>query len=503
MEQPKFPRLAYNTISAAGATMAAIMGLIADIMLAINVTMEQTNAYFGIFLYMVLPAVLVFGLLLIPVGMYREYRRWQRGEGGKAPKWPMVDLNNRAHRNATIIFLSGTAVFVIMSSVGSYQAYHYTESVTFCGTTCHTVMEPEHTAYMQSPHAHVSCTECHVGYGAGWYAKSKLSGSYQVYAVLTDVYPRPIPTPINNLRPARETCEECHWPEKTYGVEQRQFTHFLYDSANSRWSMNMLIKTDTGEPGQGQRAGIHWHINKDIKVEYIARDEKRQDVPWVRVTDKKSGKVTIYQDSATPLEAAAIEQAPKRTMDCIDCHNRPSHVYHAPDYAIDRGIEGGQIDRSLPYIKRIAVEAMAAEYGTKDSAFAGIESKIRGVYQDAGGEFFAANQTKIDLAVAGTRQAYGDNIFPVMKARWSAYPNNVGHFFYKGCMRCHDGNHQSDSGVKISHECNACHTIMAQGVDGAVERDTTGAGLEFKHPIDIDEAWKETGCFECHSGVQP
>jgi hypothetical protein len=496
MEQPRFPRLAYNPISVAGAVLAVVMGLIALVMLIISASMAETNAYFGIFVYMLLPALLILGLLLIPLGMLREWRAWQRGEGVPDRKWPYIDLNKKRHRNATLVFIVGTGIFAILSAVGSYQAFHFTESVTFCGTTCHRVMEPEHTAYLQSPHARVACTECHVGYGAGWYAKSKLSGSYQVYATLLNKYPRPIPTPIHNLRPARETCEECHWPEKTYGTGLRKFTHFMYDDANTRYSFMMMLKTDTGEPQQGQRAGIHWHINRDIKIEYIARDERRQDIPWVRVTDKKTGTQTVFQDTAQPLDQATIDASEKRTMDCIDCHNRPSHVYHSPDFAIDRAIEMGQVDASIPGIKKVAVDALTIEYGTQDSAMAGIATAITGHYQgtDVGSE-------KISRAVAGAQAAFSQNIFPHMKARWSAYPNNLGHFNDRGCMRCHGGLHQSDKGVKISHNCNACHTILLQGTDAAVERDTTGAGLEFKHPADIDDAWKETGCYECHQGV--
>jgi hypothetical protein len=90
-----------------------------------------------------------------------------------------------------------------------------------------------------------------------------------------------------------------------------------------------------------------------------------------------------------------------------------------------------------------------------------------------------------------------------MKVRWSVYPNNIGHFSDIGCMRCHDGLHESQDGAVITHDCDACHTIIAQGPAGDLERATTAAGLEFKHPEDIDRVWKEWGCYECHTGVQP
>ncbi|MCC6962673.1 MAG: NapC/NirT family cytochrome c [candidate division Zixibacteria bacterium] len=501
--RPRLPRLAYNWISSFGAFIALATALVIIVMLLISFTMEQTSAYFGIFLYMVLPAILICGLILIPIGMFREWRRWKRGESSELPRWPLVDLNNPRHRNATAIFVVGTVLFFAISAVGSYQAYHYSESVKFCGTTCHTVMEPQYTAYQASPHARVACVECHVGTGASWYAKSKLSGAYQVYAVMANVYPRPIATPIRNLRPARETCEECHWPEKTYGQELRTFTHYMYDEDNPKWSIDMRIITDTGEPHAGQKAGIHWHINPDIKIEYIARDYGRQDIPWVRVTEKSTGAVTLYEDEANPLDPAARDTLAVRVMDCIDCHNRPSHIYRSPDYAVDRSLQAGFIDPTLPGIKALAVEAMAAEYDTKDAALSAISTRINDHYKEAGLLDDPARHSAVDSAIVAVQHAFTQNIFPYMKARWDVYPNNIGHFNDIGCMRCHAGNHKSSAGAAITHDCSACHTIVTQGPAGAMERDSTGLGLEFKHPVDIDDAWKETGCYECHAGVQP
>ena len=98
-------------------------------------------------------------------------------------------------------------LLVVISAVLSYRAYQFTDSVAFCGATCHTPMKPEYTAYQDSPHARVPCVGCHVGPGATWYVRSKLSGTYQVYAVFRDVYPRPITTPISDLRPVQQACE--------------------------------------------------------------------------------------------------------------------------------------------------------------------------------------------------------------------------------------------------------------------------------------------------------
>jgi len=503
MERRKLPRLAYNWISITGALLAAFTAFLTAIFMLISFIAGVNNPYLGIFLYMMLPPVFIFGLVMIPFGMWRQWRRTVRGEVSETLQWPFIDFNKSSHRNAFIVFVVGTSIFVSGGAVIGYQAYHFTESVTFCGTTCHAIMEPEYTAYQNSPHARVPCTECHVGSGAGWYTKSKLSGLYQVYATMRHIYPTPIPTPVENLRPAQQTCEQCHWPKHFFGAQQKQFDHYKYDSMNTHWPISLLIKTGGGDPQAGHTAGIHWHMNIGFKVEYIARDKRRQVIPWMKITDKQTGKSTIYQDESNPLTAEEIAKAEPRTMDCVDCHNRPSHIYRAPDYAIDAAILTNQIPASLPDIKKVAVESMAAEYGTKDSAMAAINRTIMDYYRNSYPDSLEAYKDRIASAVTGTQRAYANNIFPLMKVRWSEYPINIGHFTSPGCMRCHDGNHKSDEGVAVTRDCNSCHTILAQGSGERAQVTSTEAGLPFEHPEDIGDAWKESGCYECHTGVQP
>ncbi len=503
MEKRKLPRLAYNWTSAAGALIALVAGSVIIFLLGVNLIIGITNPYLGIVLYLLLPVFLVIGLILIPLGMYIKWRAWQRTGEIPAFKWPSIDLNIRRHRNAALIFILGSLLFVLVSSVGIYQAYHFTDSVAFCGTVCHKVMKPEYTAYRKSPHARVACVSCHIGPGAGWYAKSKITGLYQVYAVAADVYPRPIPTPIKDLRPARETCEECHWPSYFFGARQRQFSHYRYDEANTRWTINMLVKVGGSIPGAARASGIHWHTDKDIRIEYMPRDKKRQDIPWVRVTERLTGKSTVYQDITNPLPGTAPGGAAIRTMDCMDCHNRPSHDFHSPDYAVDNAISTGQIDRSIPEIKLTAVDAMAKEYKSEQEAESGITNSITGFYRNKYPEQYLKNVQEINNAVLATRSAYNTNVFPFMKARWAEYPNNIGHFIFRGCMRCHDGNHKSSAGEAIPNDCRTCHIILAQGNGKQPEQLDLRTGLDFRHPVDIGDAWKGGVCYECHTGVRP
>ncbi len=499
----KLPGLVNNWISGIGAVIASVAFIIIVILLGLDFITGFTNQYLGILAYMVIPPVLIIGLLLMPFGMYLKWRVAKKTGEMPNQKWPYIDFNDGRHQRAAVVFIIGTILFVAMSAYGTYEAFHYSESVAFCGTLCHTVMQPEYVTYKHSPHARVKCTECHVGAGAGWYTKSKLSGAYQVYAVTVNNYPRPIPTPIENLRPARETCEQCHWPEKFFGSQQYQNDHYLYDEYNTHWPINMLMKTGGGDPDKREISGIHWHVSSGYEVEYIARDEDRQDIPWVRLTNRQTGEKIVFQNSDDPLEDKDMAGSEIRRMDCMDCHNRPSHIYNSPDFAVDQYIQFGKISRDLPEIKRVAVEAMAEEYITSEEAMAAIKSAIVDYYAEEHTEIYESDKDKVEAAAVMVQELYSSNIFPEMKARWSDYPNNIGHFYTAGCMRCHEGKHESEQGDAITHDCTACHKILSQG-SGEMAQFTTGAeGLEFRHPVDMGEAWREMGCYECHGGTQP
>ncbi len=499
----RFPRLVYNSISAIGLAALLVTILLMTALYVIGIFARETNPYLGIFLYMVLPPVLLLGLILVPLGMLRKWLKMKKSGEEEYPSWPYIDLNKKSHRNAALVFIFGAILFILISAVGAYEAYHYTESVTFCGKTCHTVMKPEHVAYQNSPHARVPCVSCHVGPGADWFAKSKLSGAYQVYAVLADKFPRPIPTPIENLRPARETCEQCHWPERFFGGQQRVFEHYMYDEENTHWPINMLVKVGGGNPETGLTSGIHWHTFIHNQIEYIARDEHRQDIPWVKSTNLQTGREIIYQNTDDPLTKEEIANGELRVLDCMDCHNRPSHIYYPPDHAIDEAIFTGRIDSTLPEIKRIAVEAMAADYDSEKAAWHGIANVITDFYVQEYPEVLAERLEDINQAIKSTQERFSQNIFPEMGVRWEKYPNNIGHFINPGCMRCHEGNHVSKDSDIITKECRSCHTILSQGSGDRFRMAETEEGLEFVHPEDIDEAWKEMGCYECHDGTQP
>lgn len=494
----RLPSVYYNWISLIGTALALVSLSIIAFLYVLDLASAGTSPYYGIITYMILPVGVIVGLILIPIGMLIERRRREGGGGGFIPSQLMIDFTNPSHRYAIAAFLVITAIFLIGTAVGSYEAYHYTETVEFCGEVCHKIMEPEYTTYQQSPHARVTCAECHVGEGANWYVKSKLSGAYQVYAAIAGVYPRPIPTPVENLRPARETCEQCHWPDKFYGAREKEINRYRADEKNTHWKIDLLLKVGGKKTDASPHTGIHWHI--DNKVEYIARDSLRQDIPWVRVT-YNNGETVTYNSMYDPLPDSVLSNSEPRVIDCIDCHNRPTHIYQAPVDLVDNAIYTGQISKSLPFIKQQAVYALRAKYTTEDSALTGIETGVRNFYQDNYPEVADTMQAEINQAIATLKTSYSNNFFPYMKVRWDTHPNNIGHSKSLGCYRCHNGNMADESGDTITHECTACHTILSEGEGTKVRyADNPNEGLEFKHPIDIGEAWRSMSCSECHDG---
>ncbi|MDZ7372778.1 MAG: NapC/NirT family cytochrome c [candidate division KSB1 bacterium] len=491
----------YNPISFVGGAIAGVSLAIFCLLFFLQLVGEQENPYYGLFLFIVVPAFLILGLLLVPVGAYVEVQRRKR-RGIAAPSFPVIDLNDRRHRAYLFGAVLGVVIFLLLSAVGSYEAYHYTDSVDFCGRLCHEVMKPEDTLYRQSPHARVRCVDCHVGAGANWYVRSKLSGLYQVYATVANVYPRPIPTPIENLRPAQETCEQCHWPEQFYGAQQKLFHHFLPDEHNSEWQINMLIKTGGGSPRTGLATGIHWHMNIANRVEYLATDARRQEISWVRFTNKRTGETRVYVDSSSPVTPEEADTLKVRVMDCMDCHNRPTHIYRSPAQIVNLALATGRLKGDLPWIKRVATEALGQEYATTQGALDTIALTLREFY---GSEYpeLAKDGAVLDSAIATLQELFQLNFFPEMRARWDRYPDNVGHLYFKGCYRCHDGKHVDAEGRAITNECTACHTIVWQGRPDSLEISHTSEGLPFRHPVDVGTAWQEMGCSDCHAGMLP
>jgi NapC/NirT cytochrome c family protein len=484
-----------NPISIIGLALAAVALLNIIFLFFVDLTNPHPSPYIGILAYMVAPGFLILGLAVTLFGAF-YYRKRQLVATGEGSRYLRLDLNDPSQRGAVAFFLTFIVVFVLMSVVGSYRGYEYTDSVQFCGQLCHTVMSPEFTAYQQSPHARVGCVDCHVGAGATWYVRSKLSGARQVFKTALNTFPRPIPTPVHNLRPAQETCEQCHWPKKFYGAQLKVFNHYGSDEKNTPRQIRMLIKTGGGDPATGESEGIHWHMNISNEISYVASDEQHQVIPYVHVKDTQ-GRVTEYVAKDSTLSKDQIAKAPRHRMDCVDCHNRPTHIYVPPDISVDRSLSARRLDITLPFLKQQAVTALTGNYATTDAAMQGIAKTIFEFYKSKYPDLTRTKETEIRAAIDEAQRIYRLTMFPEMKVDWKTHPNNIGHFYFPGCFRCHDGNHVSAEGKVIPKDCDTCHTILTQQ-ENAVNI-ASAPGVPFKHPVDLGDM-TAVNCSDCHSG---
>jgi NapC/NirT cytochrome c family, N-terminal region len=460
----------------------------------IDLSSEHPSPYVGILAYMVAPAFLVLGLSMVPFGVWYD-RRKRRQHPAEPIRYLHVDFNDPSQRGALTFIFTFVVAFIGLSVVGSYKAYEFTDSVQFCGQLCHSVMAPEFTAYQLSPHARVACVDCHVGAGATWYVKSKLSGARQVFATTFNTYPRPIPTPVHNLRPAAQTCEQCHWPKKFYGAQLKVFTHFSSDEKNTPRQIRMLIIVGGGDPATGAPEGIHWHMNISNEITYIATDDQRQVIPYIHVKDHQ-GRVTEFFAKDSTLTKEQIAKSPRRLMDCVDCHNRPTHIYVPPDLSVDNSLLAKRLDASLPFLKQQSVTALTANYPTTPAAMQGIAKSIGSFYESKYPDLAKGKQLEIRSAIDELQRIYRNTTFPEMKLNWQTHPNNIGHFYFNGCFRCHDGQHVSPDGKAIAKDCQICHSVLSQEEGGV-----SMAALQkvsFQHPIDLGDM-TQVNCSDCHA----
>lgn len=447
--------LGSNLISLVGVVLVTTAGILWVFLLPTMIRGSARDPYLGILQFMVLPGVFFAGLALIPLGIWWFRKR----HPDQVPQvFPPLDLGNARFRRLLMFLGITTVLNLIIGGQLTYRAVHYMESVSFCGQTCHVVMKPEFTAYQNSPHSRVDCVSCHIGPGANWFVKSKISGSWQVISVSLNLYPRPIPTPVHNLRPARETCEVCHWPQKYGGDRVRIINTYSEDEKNTNAKSVLLMHIGGGN---GYR-GIHGaHMGPGVEMRYAHSDEQRQKIPWVEY--KKGGDVRTYK--AEGYTADGPGNLSVRTMDCMDCHNRPSHTFELPNRAIDRSITDGSIDGTLPFIKKAGMEIIQANYPTTEASEKEIPARLLAYYQKNHPDLYAARKADIERSAKALMAAYARNVFPEMQVKWSTYPNNIGHTDFNGCFRCHDERPASKGERTITQDCNTCHTLLAMEED--------------------------------------
>ncbi len=495
---PRYFPLWNNAISIGGIFLIILAIILLLTFGLFNLITPTANPYVDIVGYLILPVLLVAGLLITPVGiLFKSWRLHRRDPSQKlAFRFPRIDLNDPVQRRAAKFVVGLTFVMLPVAGISGYHGYHYTDSTEFCAYACHSVMEPQATAYERSPHARVSCAECHIGAGASWFVKSKLSGTRQVFATWRDSYQRPIPPAITHLRPARETCERCHWPKKFYGAQLTRIVNYSSDQNNTRAKIDMLLKIGGGDESSGRAEGIHMHMALAGRIDYIATDDKLQVIPWVRMIDD-NGSELIYRSDGRP-STDPLPEGRIRQLDCMDCHNRPAHKFRSPQRAVDIYLDVGNIDTTLPYIKREAVAVLVVDYPDVQSAKAQIGRHLADFYRQNYPDIWQARKASVDQAIDKVREIYSTNFFPDMQVDWQTYPDNIGHKNSAGCFRCHAGDHVNQYGERISHDCNICHTFL-----NAVEQNDQGGLIqegEFIHPVKLAGRHTDLRCHQCHSG---
>jgi len=413
------------------------------------------NPYASIITYLILPGGMITGLIIIPIAGYLRRRQWYKH--GISRDHLQINLSDHRHRRFVVVFIALTVINVSILAVVAYEGYHFTDSAYFCGQVCHQVMEPEYTVYQRSAHARIPCVDCHIGPGADWFVRAKISGLRQVVSVVTDSYSRPIPVPVEHLRPARDTCELCHWPEKFHGKKVKIFTHFTNEDQLEPEVNEMALHIGGRNPQSNVFEGIHWHVSNNVEVRYLAADKKRLQIARVKVNRPDGTEEEFVKED---VEIPAGQELPWRTMDCIDCHNRPTHVYDLPEERVDFGLLSQKINPEIPGIREDSLQVLTTDYSSREEAEEKMISDLLALQSARG--LSQANRYEADITAAGQYLllTYLANVWPAMNIKWGTYMGHLGHQHAEegyGCFRCHDDEHVTPAGNSISQECDLCH----------------------------------------------
>jgi nitrate/TMAO reductase-like tetraheme cytochrome c subunit len=411
----------------------------------------SANPYIGIVLDLFLPGLFILGLVLIPIGIW--FRRRQLLAAGTVPAaYPTIDLHNPAFRHGIEIVVIATFINFVIVGTATYRGVSYMDSPHFCGQSCH-VMAPQWTAYQVSSHSHVDCVECHVGSGMKSYVQAKVNGTKQLIEVTFHTWPTPIRAPLNELRPARATCEACHSPTRFVGEKLLVKTTFGDDVKNSM-TRTVLVLHLGGVDSVSHFSGIHGHHLNNF--EYVATDNTLQTILSVTATNPDGSRTEyISSDAKGPIQGV------RRTMDCIDCHNQATHVFQTAEDAIDEAMLDGTPNPSLPFVHKEGLQLIQATYSSQAEADQKITSDFEDFYRSQYPQIWSSQRAQIDASAQRLIAIYDRNVFPSMKITWGTYPNNIGHMAYPGCFRCHDGSHTSKDGKTLSNDCSLCHNLLA------------------------------------------
>lgn len=454
--------LVRSRVSMAGAVVSGLIFPVLVILLFIDMQGIVQNPYFGFLIYMVMGPLFVIGLITMLVGQILFRDREEIGLFTLEYIREQLNMPGRFIRVRKLIYISSFLAFFTLVVIGvvSYTGFHYTETIGFCGQFCHDVMEPQYISHLNSPHSRIACVKCHISGSSDLATRSKVSGVKMIFSTIFGKYERPIKNPIQSLRPDREVCEQCHRPEVFHGDKLYIKDYFLADEQNTQVQTVLLMRIGSSGYRDGKAQGIHWHVSPDHHTYYRSARDEQDRITEVKLVDH-DGRMFIFNNQQEPADKRLVAEG-YRLMDCMDCHNRPTHVFLPATEAIDRKIGGGAIPRTLPFIKKAALEVIRKKYNSKEEARRGIASGIKDWYAENRPDVPANRQAELEQAVNAIYQAWAENVFPEMGIGWETYRNNLAHESGKGCFRCHFDGFQTTEGRGIPSGCDLCHFILAE-----------------------------------------
>ncbi|MCB2184519.1 MAG: NapC/NirT family cytochrome c [Desulfobulbaceae bacterium] len=453
-----------SKLSVLGGIILSVLTPVLLVSIFFDIQGNVQNPYFGFLIYLILGPLFILGIIFLLIGSFVS--RGKEDIGLFTFEYLEEQFNRPGRysriRRHLLLTVSITLFTLFLVGLVSYTGFHYTESTAFCGQFCHQVMEPAYSTYKNSPHSQISCVECHIGKSSQWLVRAKFSGAKQLLAVMTDSYPRPIPQPVTTLRPERETCEQCHRPAMFHGDKLYIKNRFLPDESNTHVQTALLMRVGSGGYKGMKAHGIHWHVSEDHQISYRHTDEKQEKITQILLHN--DGKEIIFnkKDANSPLSKS--KQGQVRKMDCMDCHNRPTHVFKSPDQALDEKMVTGVISPSIPFIKKKSLEVITQKHASSEIAMLTISRTLKEWYSENYPDFIQqqGNKALLDSAIQGAQEAYTENVFHDMNVTWGTYKDFIGHQDGTGCFRCHNEDFESDTGQIITNECDTCHIILAE-----------------------------------------
>jgi hypothetical protein len=488
-----------------GAALALLAGLLAGAGLAHDLAASHPGVRAGMWTYMVVPPFIGAGLALLAADVLLYAWRRQRS-GQPLDVWGEWGLSiQRLSRWTLGLGLGLGGLLALGAGLFSWRAYHYVESVPFCGQLCHVPMTPQFTAHRDSGHANVSCVECHVGPGIKSFIRAKVSGLRQLQQIALNTFPRPIRAAEEHIPAADGTCKRCHWEDKHWGTKSDGRVRYGYDMENSARYLELQLPIGGGTSAHGVAGGIHQHMLRH-KLLFRPSSANKQEIAQFTVVDDDGSRVVydLYAKGERKYSESSLEAFPEQAMDCRDCHNRPAHPFLTPDETVDRALEAGSIERSLPSIKKVAIATLTREYSRADEAAKGIANDINTYYADHFGGKVLERQAVLDKAIAAVQAIYSRNVYPEMQIAWHTYPDNTGHRTAPGCFRCHEGKHvRRDTRQPLASKCEVCHRFYEKSREpGSLL--ATAPDNTLLHPFTHKEHFnQEISCWDCHAAANP